>query len=104
MSNKIELGSEVTWSSSTNGTTKQKRGVVVAVVPANKWRVYLKDLITDSLQNYAINGLDCMLYRKQESYIIAVPATGRGKAKLYWPRTSALRKVQPDAEPVRPKE
>jgi hypothetical protein len=38
---------------------------------------------------------DSIWARPHESYLVVVPAPGRGKPRLYWPRVSALRKVEP---------
>lgn len=99
MSEQYQIGETVEWSSSAAGTTKQKRGVIVAVVPADYIKMTVLLLGADYASRYSIqfDGHTC-LYRFKESYLVAVPTkSGRGKAKLYWPRTSALRKVQPDA-------
>lgn len=98
MSDKIEIGSEVTWTSQAAGTTKQKRGVVVAVMRPGFYlgRSVLIELLGPDFTNgkYNESALGWGESRSYESYIIAVPADGKGKPRLYWPRSSQLRKVE----------
>lgn len=100
--NNITVGTEVTWSSSAAGTTKQKRGVVVAIVPADTSQTAVGALslsvVLPAFSEFNWDYVPFALWgRKQESYLVAVEIKPTQKHRLYWPRTSALRKVQPDA-------
>ncbi len=79
----FKKGDRVTWSSSANGNTVQKTGLVIEVVPAGS-------LVTTNGFGFAT--------RDHESYIVTVPqpASKRGPRpdKLYWPRAAALRSVR----------
>lgn len=90
MNKQFSVGQTVQWTSSASGSTKTKRGTVVAVVPADKRGLRVRDLLGDELLGYSINGLDCILYRKHESYVVAVTDKPGCMPRLYWPRTSAL--------------
>ena len=80
----FKVGDEVSWSSASNGSWKEKIGDVVEVIPAgvsvhrSKFR---SELDASSIP------------RKEESYVVCVgPKPGsRAKPKYYWPRVSALK-------------
>ncbi|PQV79353.1 hypothetical protein BS424_17360 [Cronobacter sakazakii] len=80
----FKLNDEVKWSSSSNGVTKVKIGVIVEVIPAGV-----------NVRRFELGRqLDAPgLPRKEESYIVCVgPKPGsRAKPKYYWPRVNALR-------------
>lgn len=101
------INETVKWTSSAAGTTKTKRGDVVAGVPS--WvsvhrRILLTELLGESWQSKYKPMLDStvsLLPRDDVSYLVAVPTkSGRGKLKLYWPRVSQLRKVDSDEQPT----
>lgn len=77
----FKVGDAVVWTSSSQGSTKQKQGVVEAVIPSN-------GRLTPAQQKEAdAYGLP----RDHESYLVRVPGkTAASKGKLYWPRVSAL--------------
>ncbi|NDY89746.1 hypothetical protein [Ideonella livida] len=79
----FKVGDSVSWSSQAQGSTKQKFGEVVAVVP-------VRGAIPDGFQ---ITGAGSP--RDHESYIVAVKSgkTDKAKLKLYWPRVNALCRV-----------
>lgn len=111
---KFAIGQLVEWTSSAAGTTKTKRGKVVAVVPAqvsgggwlhlfdllgNDWKVKHGLMFTG--ENLA-RGV-AIYPRNHESYFVSVdsnvlPNTYKRKPTLYWPRTSQLRKVDSDEQ------
>ncbi|MBN3186082.1 hypothetical protein GT391_01945 [Pectobacterium brasiliense] len=79
----FKIGDEVLWTSSSNGSTKTKIGVVVELIPAEV------SVRKSKFSNY----LDASrIPRKEESYIVCVgPKPGsRARPKYYWPRVSAL--------------
>lgn len=95
MSEQYQIGQTVEWSSQANGTRKQKRGVVVAVVPRDRTPRTVIPTSPAIPQSYKLILDTRSGSRNHESYIVAVPSkSGRGKVQLYWPRTSALRKVE----------
>jgi hypothetical protein len=103
---KFTIGQTVEWSSQAAGSTKTKRGRVVAVVPpsSKEFCNYLYDLGyllgLDYPRRYDLSALDqtLMYGRKQESYIVEVEAECRHtKPRLYWPRVSALKLVAESA-------
>ncbi len=80
----FKVGDEVSWSSASNGSWKEKIGDVVEVIPAGV-SVYSSTFR---------NELDASsIPRKEESYVVCVgPKPGsRAKPKYYWPRVSALK-------------
>lgn len=84
---KFEIGDKVTWESQAQGTTTQKQGTVVKVIPPEGGPGF-SDYNGTHIPHYG-GGLG----RDHESYLIEVPAKGKGRPHLYWPRVSALRKV-----------
>ena len=79
----FKLGDGVQWTSSSNGSTTAKVGVVEAVIPAGK-------LPTDDQRREAdAYGLP----RGHESYMVRVPGK-TSKGKLYWPLANKLQLVQ----------
>jgi len=87
----LKVESKVSWSSQAQGYWVEKKGTVLAVVPAGK-RVYdvLDGLTPGPVRDtYNVQAIDPRTSaRKVESYIIEVAA--KGKPKLYWPMPSAL--------------
>jgi hypothetical protein len=87
------IGDEVEWRSSANGSTRTKRGKIVAIVgPSGNPYIALKATnpeLADRLR------LDAGLPRQHTSYVVLVPTglNGGGRGKLYWPIASKLRKV-----------
>lgn len=80
----FKVGDEVSWSSASNGSWKEKIGDVVEVIPAG---------VSVYSSNFR-NELDASsIPRKEESYVVCVgPKPGsRAKPKYYWPRVSALK-------------
>lgn len=89
----FKVGDEVRWSSQAAGFAKEKRGVVVKVVPANTW---LKEVIKplDARSRYTVRTDFAGLPRDHESYLVEVPGpTEKAKKRLYWPRASGLAKA-----------
>lgn len=84
------VGDWVKWESQAQGTWIEKIGQVVAVIPPNvpywKWRQG-KDF--DDTEYILRTDLGSTM-RKEISYLVSVPAIGKGKPHLYWPRTNAL--------------
>ncbi len=84
------LGTSVTWTSGAGGGETVKTGEVVAIVPAGS---RIKEFVYSYLSAGETNcsGLDMEgLPRNHESYLVLVPAAGKGRPKLYWPRVSKL--------------
>lgn len=80
----FRVGMEVEWISSSNGTTKTKRGRVEAVILKGERPTAGQRKEADA---YGIG-------RDHESYLVRVPGkTKSSRGKLYWPRVSALRCV-----------
>lgn len=84
----FDIGDEVEWTSSSNGTTKKKQGVVEAVIPKGS-RPTPKQCKEADAYGYG---------RDHESYVVRCGKTDKCNGKLYWPRASALTKVTPNAE------
>ncbi|MFM7008256.1 MAG: hypothetical protein ACKO0Z_02790 [Betaproteobacteria bacterium] len=81
---KLHIGVEVEWSSSSNGSTTTKRGVVEDVIKPKTTPTHAQKKEADAYG----------LPRDHESYLVRVPTkTGKGKGRLYWPRVSAIRVV-----------
>jgi hypothetical protein len=78
----VKLGTVVEWTSQSQGSSKTKRGVIVAVVQGDQLpnREEYPQLYT---------GAGLGSWRHHESYVVQV-----GK-KYYWPRVSALKEVKP---------
>ncbi len=80
---KFSVGQDVTWSSSSNGSTTAKVGVVVAVIPAGKspdeatWRLHMPGSPRD-----------------HDSYVINVGGTEKRRGKNYWPHVWRLKAVE----------
>jgi hypothetical protein len=85
----MKIGTTVEWTSQSQGSALTKRGVIVAVIPANG---HVMDHLSGLQKTYA-RGWGLMP-RKEESYVVHVPsASGRGNGKLYWPHAGLLREV-----------
>jgi hypothetical protein len=92
---KYQVGDEVSWTSSAAGTTKAKRGKVVAVVPSNT-HCSLRDLLGETWTRRFRLMMDTIYPygRSHESYIVEVSgSTPNQLPVIYWPRVSQLRKV-----------
>lgn len=84
---KFKVGSKVAWVSQSAGTSKEKHGEVINVIPAGEKpgaQLYLS-----RLQSYSRPGGGFGLPRDHESYLVEV-REGKRKPKLYWPRVAAL--------------
>ena len=87
----------VTWTSQANGSQLTKTGRIIAVVPTRTTPYKL--LSPEILDQYNCAAVDARsLFRKEESYLVAVETGGKAKPKLYWPRVSALRPAPPAKE------
>ena len=88
----FSIGDQVEWTSQAAGTVRTKRGEVVAVVSRGvRYQDALRSLREERGEQFSQH-FDGGLPREHESYFVAVSnPSGRGKRKLYWPRTSALR-------------
>lgn len=75
------VGDVVAWNSSSNGTTRQRQGVVCAIVPAG---VHPREI------GYPELNLTAVFPRKYQSYLVAVtlPRT----TQYFWPLAGKLRK------------
>lgn len=96
--NRYSVGERVTWKSQSNASMTEKRGEVVAIVPAGK---YTADFIPTSWgEVWNLSTVDGgSMPRNHESYLVLVrPERGNAKPRLYWPRVSALtRGMEPEA-------
>ncbi len=81
----FERGDLVEWSSQSAGIQTTKRGLVDAIVPADRPP---EMHTTFRLANPGMS-------RNHESYIIRASKTGNAPLRTYWPRVSLLRKVAP---------
>jgi len=87
----FKIGDNVEWESTSFGSTTQKHGRIVAVIPPNcgPGEYIEKASAAADGARYASGG-GPGLPRDHESYIVHVPS-GKGKGKLYWPRVKNLR-------------
>ena len=88
----MQLGDRVTWQSQAAGSTTEKTGEIVVVVPAFKLPY---EVMSDKLKEENFPRRYDGSARNHESYIVVVKAGKTDKARpvLYWPRASSLRKV-----------
>lgn len=86
----IQVGSIVQWVSQANGVWREKQGTVVLVIPAGMTPTAMT---VAPFANTHRNRLGGGTARKAESYMVSVPAPGKGKPSLFWPRTSKLIEV-----------
>ena len=85
----MQLGDEVTWTSQANGGVKTKTGKVVLILRAGERMPPMIEVNGLQLPAPARTGGGQRF--DAESYVVHVPTpSGRGKGRLYWPRTSAL--------------
>jgi hypothetical protein len=90
----FKIGQTVEWTSQANGTTKTKRGEIVAILPERECPRMLEIFGADYHSRYRSLVDARSLSRHEESYIVAVPGkTKRVRPRLYWPRVSALKAV-----------
>ena len=71
----FKAGDKVTWRSAAAGTWKDKTGVIVEVVQANR---------------FPVSDIDGAISRNHVSYVVEVK-NGKRKPALYWPRPNALK-------------
>jgi hypothetical protein len=89
----FSIGDTIFWSSQANASHKVKRGTIVLVVPAGETPYTIMPIAYKAL--YDRSPLDGGgMARKEQSYLVAVPQSGKAKPKLYWPRVSALKKAE----------
>jgi len=82
---KFKLNQRVAWVSQSNGTTKEKHGKVIRVVPA--WEAIYTEEIKPQFFVLPSGGFG--LPRNHESYLVEVHE-GKRKPKLYWPVVARL--------------
>jgi len=89
-----EVGTKVTWSSGGgHGKFTSKVGNVIAVAKKGEdLRKILKN-IGISIYDYHIMFESALPIRDDIRYVVEVPGEGKGKSKLYCPRTSSLELV-----------
>lgn len=81
----FKLNDKVKWTSSSNGSTKTKVGVIVDVIPT-------KGRIHECHREYGLEGYG--LPREHESYVVHVAGnTEKSKGKRYWPLVNKLKKA-----------
>lgn len=93
---KFKVGDVVSWGSQAGGYHTKKEGKVLLIVPPGD-RPHQTMLKSDNVSEmtYNTHAIDPRtLWRKEESYIIEVPAKGKGKPRLYWPLLSSLALVK----------
>lgn len=78
---KFNIGDRVRWTSQAGGHAKEKRGEVVAIVPAG---TDARDVVPRDLSDGPMDAYG--LPRGEESYIVRV------KRSAYWPRACHLKK------------
>lgn len=79
----FKLNNKVKWTSSSNGTTKTKVGVIVDVIPP-------KGRIAETHREFGLEGYG--LPRDHESYVVHVAGkTAKAKGKRYWPLVNKLK-------------
>lgn len=78
----MKLKDKVKWTSSSNGSTKTKTGVIVDVIPP-------KGRIAERHRDFGLEGYG--LPRDHESYVVHVAGkTEKAKGKRYWPLVNKL--------------
>jgi len=91
----FKVGDKVSWGSQAGGCHTKKAGKILLVLqpgvrPLAALETYVGTL-GGVFKTYITHAIDARtLPRKTESYIIEVPAKGKGKARLYWPLVSRL--------------
>jgi hypothetical protein len=100
----MKPGNVVEWTSSAAGTTKTKRGVIIAAVPADDGKgpfddFFLSNILGDKRFDYNTSDVPSILCRRHEGYLVAVVEKSKRFPRLYWPRVSALLLVE-DAEAI----
>jgi hypothetical protein len=87
------ISDKVEWTSQAGGWTRTKRGTVGIRIPTGCLpRDYITEWMADS---HLLGGIcETVMPRNHDSYLVSVPANGKGKPTLYWPRVSNLRAVE----------
>jgi len=83
-----EIGDLVKWVSGAGGSYTEKRGEIVAIVPAGVAPPHFPSLCKRYNATNAYGGGG---KRSHESYIVLVSDFCGRKPKLYWPRASSLK-------------
>lgn len=88
----FKIGDKVKWSSQASGSTKEKIGEIVRIVPA---KMRFSEIIVSLNQSGKKFSLKCdgWSYRSHESYAVFVPTKSGKSNHLYWPIVSRLVKV-----------
>lgn len=79
----FKLNDKVKWTSSSNGVTKTKTGVIVDIIPP-KGRIPVRH------RDFGLEGYG--LPRNHESYVVHVAGkTDRAMGKRYWPLVNKIK-------------
>lgn len=82
---------EVTWTSTSAGSTIEKTGVIEAIVPAGKTIADVLPL-SKAKSEFTVKNDYKGNPRDHKSYVVSVPGNSeRSKRQLYWPRASLLK-------------
>jgi hypothetical protein len=84
---KFQIGDLVAWDSQSQGSWKEKRGTIVAILPAMTWPH--EGLASIPLPARLM--FDGKFPRDHESYFVAVKPSERSIYRIYWPRVASLR-------------
>jgi len=89
----FKVNDEVSWRSQSLGFWKEKRGIIVAVVPARMSPKKYIDAIIELHKGHVVRTDGGGLLRNHESYLVFVEPSGmsQAKSKLYWPVVSQLK-------------
>ena len=85
----MKIGDAVEWDTPSR---VRHAGAVVGVLPASVPLRYVTFADHSWYSWRQIPGYSDAM-RNHESYIVHVPSEGKGKGRTYWPRVTALRKV-----------
>jgi hypothetical protein len=98
----FQIGDQVTWRSQAGGSSTEKTGKIMAIVPSGTDVWSAVDVMDDPFSFAWRIDRQSRIARRHESYLVSVTRDS-GKPLLYWPRINTLRCYQ-DRSDVRTQE
>ena len=86
----FKTGDIVEWSSTSRGSTKTKRGVIVAIVPKKAPEYQIEKRYREEHPKYKRMSDGGGRPRDHESYLVLVPGPNTTLPSLYWPVVAKL--------------
>jgi hypothetical protein len=98
--NRIKEGTEVTWTSQSQGVESEKKGIVIAFIPKH---ASASDIWESRLDNVKFNPMDIQRFSEFDRYLVGVERLGKKgkplKPKYYSPIAGVIERQNPGKVP-----